>query len=46
MENIKIVPQFAIGDYLKKEFGANLPQYRTDFLLTLSKILKSQLAYS
>ncbi len=41
-ENVKIVLQFAIGDYLKKEFGANLPKYRTDFLMTLSKGGKEQ----
>ena len=35
--NIRIVPQFPIGKYLRAEFAAQIPDYRTDFLLVLSE---------
>jgi superfamily I DNA and/or RNA helicase len=33
---LKIIPQFKIGDYIKQEFHRNIPKYRVDFLVTLS----------
>ncbi|MBU1706137.1 AAA family ATPase [Patescibacteria group bacterium] len=35
--NLRIVPQFPIGKYLRAEFAAQIPDYRTDFLLVLSE---------
>ncbi|MDO9264540.1 MAG: AAA domain-containing protein, partial [Desulfosalsimonadaceae bacterium] len=35
--HIKIVPQFKIGEYIRAEFAKQLPKYRVDFLMTLSK---------
>lgn len=37
MDNLKLVAQFEIGKYIKEEFRRNIPKYRVDFLLTLSK---------
>ena len=34
---MRIVPQFPIGKYLRAEFSAQIPAYRTDFLLVLSE---------
>jgi hypothetical protein len=34
---IHIIPQFPIGKYLRAEFSAKIPDYRTDFLLTYAK---------
>ena len=36
-DNLKLVAQFEIGKYIKEEFRRNIPKYRVDFLLTLSK---------
>lgn len=36
-EHLHIVPQFEIGKYLKAEYAAQIPKYRTDFLLTYTK---------
>ncbi|MEI7621360.1 MAG: AAA domain-containing protein [Candidatus Moraniibacteriota bacterium] len=40
--NIRLVPQFPIGNYLRAEFAAQMPKYRVDFLLVLSKGGKEQ----
>ena len=37
IDNLKLVAQFEIGKYIKEEFRKNIPKYRVDFLLTLSK---------
>lgn len=36
-EYLRIIPQFPIGNYLRAEFAAQIPKYRTDFLLVLSE---------
>ena len=36
-EYVKIIPQFDIGRYLAAEYGASIPKYRADFLLTYAK---------
>jgi len=41
-KNIRIIPQFPIGTYLRAEFAAQIPKYRTDFLLVLSEGGKEQ----
>jgi superfamily I DNA and/or RNA helicase len=35
--NLKIIPQFPIGKYLRSEYKAQIPLYRTDFLLVYSE---------
>lgn len=40
--NIRLVPQFPIGNYLRAEFAAQMPKYRVDFLLVLSRGGKEQ----
>lgn len=34
---IKIVPQFKIGAYISAQFAKQMPKYRVDFLMTLSR---------
>ena len=41
-ENIRIIPQFKIGEYLQAEFARQIPKYRVDFLMTFSKGGKEQ----
>jgi len=36
-EQLRIVPQFPIGKYLRAEYAAQVPAYRTDFLLVFSE---------
>lgn len=36
-ENLSIIPQFKIGDYIKAEFQRQIPKYRVDFLMTFSR---------
>lgn len=42
IENIKIIAQFPIGMYIKENYKRNIPNYRVDFLLTLSHGGKEQ----
>ena len=35
--NLKIIPQFPIGEYLRSEYRAQIPKYRTDFLMVYSE---------
>lgn len=35
-DRIRIIPQFNIGKYIQQEYKRYIPQYRVDFLLTLS----------
>ena len=35
-ENLKIIPQFNIGEYIRAEFRRQIPKYRVDFLMTFS----------
>jgi len=39
---VHIIPQFPIGKYLRAEFAAKIPDYRTDFLVTLNRGGKTQ----
>jgi len=41
-EHVKIIPQFKIGEYIRAEYARQIPKYRVDFLLTLSKGGKEQ----
>ena len=41
-ENLRIIPQFQIGDYIRAEFKKQIPKYRVDFLVTYSKGGKEQ----
>lgn len=41
-QNIQIIPQFQIGDYIRAEFKKQIPKYRVDFLVTYSKGGKEQ----
>jgi len=41
-DNIRIIPQFQIGDYIRTEFKKQIPKYRVDFLVTYSKGGKEQ----
>ena len=41
-ENVRIIPQFKIGEYLQAEFARHMPKYRVDFLMTFSKGGKEQ----
>ncbi len=36
-ENLKIVPQFNIGEYIRTKYHKQIPRYRIDFLLTLAR---------
>jgi very-short-patch-repair endonuclease len=36
-DKIHLIPQFEIGRYIKDEFHDQIPNYRVDFLLTLSE---------
>jgi len=40
--DIKIIPQFQIGEYIRAEFSAQIPKYRVDFLLSYAKDGKEQ----
>jgi superfamily I DNA and/or RNA helicase len=35
--NLRIIPQFPIGNYLRSEYRAQIPEYRADFLLVYSE---------
>ena len=35
-DNLKVVPQFDIGKYIRQEYKRYIPRYRVDFLLTLA----------
>jgi hypothetical protein len=35
-DSIRLIPQFEIGRYIKDEYHDHIPDYRADFLLTLS----------
>ena len=36
-EQVKIIPQFKIGEYIKAEYARQIPKYRVDFLLAFSR---------
>jgi very-short-patch-repair endonuclease len=36
-ENLKIVPQFNIGEYIRAQYRKQIPRYRVDFLVTLAQ---------
>ncbi|MGA1825509.1 MAG: AAA domain-containing protein [bacterium] len=40
--NIKIIPQFNIGNYIASEYKVSIPKYRTDFLLNYTEGGKDQ----
>lgn len=42
LQNIKIIPQFKVGDYIREEFKRYIPKFRADLLLTYSKGGKEQ----
>jgi len=35
-ENLKIVPQFNIGEYIRAQYRKQIPRFRVDFLITLA----------
>ncbi len=39
-ENLRLIAQFEIGRYIRREFHNHIPGYRVDLLLTFSRACK------